>query len=127
MQRDKWTFDLTAAELTKAAEAKRVFHAERLEFWNAAQEKVMADVKEKGLDVEEGIGAMHSNVTRGYHGAQIVIDSTYQRQLNECFEKIEEHRTKLSEYVGWVQVLNANNSRTYSLNADDYLYFFGKM
>lgn len=125
MQRDKWTFDLPAADLTKAAESKRTHHAERFEFWNSAQEKVMAEVKEKGLEVQEGLGG-GSNVTSRYSGAQIVIDGTYQRKLNECFEKIEEHRRKLSEYSGWVQVLSANASRTYNLNADDYLYFFGK-
>lgn len=126
MQRDKWTFELSSAELAKAAEAKREFHADRLKFWQAAQAKVMADVKEKGLEVSEGIGQMHSNVTRAYSGAQIVIDPTYQRKLNECFEKIEEHREKVSEYAGWVQVLSANSGRNYQLNADDYLFFFGK-
>jgi hypothetical protein len=126
MQRDKWTFDLTATDLAKAAEAKHAFHSERFAFWQAAQGKVMADVKEKGMEVSEGVSNMHSNVTRAYSGAQILIDPTYQRKLDECFEKIEEHREKVSQYAGWVQVLAANSSRTYQLNADDYLYFFGK-
>lgn len=125
MQRDRWTFDLSATELAKAADAKQAHHAERLTYWKSAEEKVMADVKEKGLTVEEGLGA-GSNVSPRYGGAMIAIDVTFQKKLNECFEKIQEHQKKFAEYSGWVQVLNANTNRTYQLNADDYLYFFGK-
>ena len=57
---------------------------------------------------------------------EIVIDATYQRKLNESATKIEEHRRKVAEYDGWVQVLTANKGRTYPLHADDFLFFFGK-
>jgi uncharacterized membrane-anchored protein YjiN (DUF445 family) len=126
MKRNEWTFELKTEALAEAAKAKAAFHAGRLEFWKSAEEGVMKDVREKGISVEQSLaGNAYSNVSRGA-SPQIVIDDTYQRKLNEASEKIREHLGKVREYDGWVQVLSANGGRTYQLNADDYLYFFGK-
>jgi len=128
MKRQEWTFDIAAAELAKASQAKVIHHTDRLSFWKGSQEKVMQEVREKGLSIETsaaGFGYSGSNV-RPKNMPQIVIDDTYQRRLEESNEKIQEHQRKLSEYEGWVQVMADNQSRTYPLNADDYLFFFGK-
>jgi hypothetical protein len=125
MKRNEWSFDITAEKLAAAAGAKQEFHTGRLNFWKSAQDKVMAEVKEKGISIEESAaGANYSNKS-GY-GPEIVVDNTFQRRLAETTTKIREHTTKVSEYDGWVQVLAANAGRTYPLNADDYLFFFGK-
>jgi len=126
VKRDEWVFELPAAKLADAARAKVEFHQQRLGFWKAAQDGVMAEVREKGLHVEESLaGPNYSNMSANY-GPQIVVDATYQRKLNEANGKIEEHTRRLREYEGWVQVLDGNGGRMYPLHADDYLYFFGK-
>jgi hypothetical protein len=126
MKRNEWTFELKTEQLLDAATAKVAHHTQRLEFWRGAEESVMKEVREKGISVEQSLaGANYSNKSPGY-GPQIVIDETYQRKLNEASTKIREHTQKVSEYDGWCQVLTANTGRTYQLNADDYLYFFGK-
>lgn len=125
MKRDEWIFDFPATKLAAAAKAKLDHHDERLKFWQAAKEKTLAEIKEKGITVSDSQSDSSSNIQRGYH-AQIMVDQTYQRQLNESANKIESHRDKVREYTGWVQVLEANQDRTYSLEADDYLFFFGK-
>lgn len=124
MKRNEWIFEFTAGKLTDATTAKMAHHKSRLEFWNAAQTAVMADVREKGLSVETSLAG--DNYSNARHGPQIVVDETFHRKLNEASAKIKEHTGKLAEYDGWLQVLCASTGRTYPLNADDYLFFFGK-
>lgn len=127
MKRDEWVFELKSEQLAAAARAKVEHHTGRLEFWQQAQAKVMEEVKAKGLSVEASLAGFDygSNVS-SRATPQIMVDQTYQRQLSEAHTKIIEHRKKVSEFKGWVQVLEANGGRTYPLNADDYLFFFGK-
>ena len=126
MKRDQWVFELPSEQLAEAAEAKRKHHEARLAFWTDAQEKVMTDVREKGIGVETSLAHGSSTASMRYGMPEIVIDATYQRKLHEASAKIEKHRMKVAEYDGWVQVLRANKGRMYPLHADDYLFFFGK-
>ena len=130
MQRDKWVFKLPASQLVTAAQAKVDFHTERLAFWQDASKKTMVEIREKGISVETSLAGDNynagSNVTSRGFGPQIVVDETFQRRLNEADGKIKEHIGKLKEYTGWLQVLKANDGRSYQLHSDDYLYFFGK-
>ena len=82
--RKEWKFQYPCSQLQEAARKKKEYHAERLKWWQAEQNKVIADVREKGLEVRE------QEITRGARG-EIVIDATYQRRLNECFSKVKEH------------------------------------
>jgi hypothetical protein len=127
MKRDGWTFEISAAALADAAKAKLQHHQGRLMHWTRARDAVMDDVRQKGISVETSMAENHysSSVARGYEPT-IVVDALFQRRLNEASQKIAEHTKKCAEYDGWVQVLSANKDRTYPLNADDYLFFFGK-
>ena len=124
MLRNEWEFEFKSESLAEAARNKTEHHKQRLEFWSKEQDKVIVDVKEKGLSVEESLaGSQYSN--RG-HQPQIVVDNVFQHRLNEAASKVKEHTAKVTEYDGWRQVLEANSGRTYKLNADDFLFFFGK-
>lgn len=125
MLRDEWQFQFSAAQLLKAASEKGKHHAERLKWWEGQQRTIMADCKKKGLSIQESVGAQYSTSNAAF-GAQITVDSTFQRKLAECHIKIEQHRTKAEEYRGWVQVFEANKGQTLELHADDYLHFFGR-
>ena len=127
MMRAEWEFKFTSDQLAQAAREKVAHHAARLEFWTAAQEKVMQEVRERGLSVEMSLDPRRFDGTsRGSYAPAIVVDETFQRRLNEASDKIKHHKETLAQYEGWVQVLEANGGRTYPLNADDFLYFFGK-
>lgn len=128
MQRDHWSFEYTAAALEKAARAKVDFHAGRLTFWRSAKEATMKEVREAGIEVDEGVdvGAQyHSNTTR-LQGPRVMVRTDLQGKLTECAGKIREHADKVTEYDGWVQVLAADPGKRLSLHSDDYLFFFGK-
>lgn len=121
--RDKWEFQFASSDLVSATQSKVDHHTARLAFWKKAQEELMAEIKEKGLSiVQSAAGSSYSNTGMG---PQVAVDLTYQRRLQETSTKISEHTGKLSQYIGWLQVLKAND-KTFTLHADDYLFFFGK-
>lgn len=122
-QRDKWEFEYTAAKLAEAAEAKREHHVGRLDWWQAKRAEVIQRIKDSGMDVRESLAVSKSP---GYGQAQIVIDSTMQKDLGEAVSKVEEHEDRVRGYDGWVQVLRANPEARLKLHHDDYLFFFGE-
>jgi hypothetical protein len=130
MQRDKWEFQYTSKQLLDAAKSKVDFHTARLGVWETRKKQVVEETKEKGLTVEQtevmGYGDAMSNTRHSGYSPQIMVNAVYQRQLNEAVSKIGEHHQKLSEYESWAEVLSGNKDRTYELNAEDYLFFFGK-
>lgn len=126
MLRDKWEFKFTAKKLADGATKKFRHHRERVLFWQDAKAKVMAEVKESGIEVTESAACNNtSNYTRGMT-PQVMVRNDLQIRLTECHEKIQEHQRKVNEYAGWLQVFENNPETQLSLNADDYLYFFGE-
>ena len=55
MKRDEWKFEYTAARLAEAAEAKIAHHTERLAFWKAKRDEVLATIRAEGLEIDEKI------------------------------------------------------------------------
>ena len=115
--RREWKFQYPCSQLQEAAHKKNKYHAERLKWWQAQQNSVMDEVRAKGLEVRE------RQVTGGKRG-EIVIDPTYQRRLDECCSKTEEHQELTVEYTTWERVFELNPSVTVELDAED-IQFFG--
>jgi hypothetical protein len=132
MIRTEWKFRYSSQALADAAEAKKMHHQARAEWWSKKQEEVIAEVKEKGLEVAESLsmqyGALNSFVgaSAANKGAQLVVKNDYQTQLNECHTKINQHSGLVKMYDGWIQVLLANKDDRLDLDIEDYLFFFGK-
>jgi len=53
MKRDEWKFEYTAARLAEAADAKISHHGERLAFWKAKRDEVLATIRAEGLEIDE--------------------------------------------------------------------------
>lgn len=125
MQRDHWIFEYTAESLNKATIAKIQHHQNRLKFWMDAKEATLKEVRESGIEVDEGIdvGIAYSNKSRG---PRVLVRTDLQGKLEECAQKIMEHGGRIREYEGWSQVLSSDPGKRLALNADDYLFFFGK-
>lgn len=131
MKREEWKFQYNAKDLALAAKVKRDHHKQRLEWWEQKQSDVIAEVKEKGLEVSESIAmeyatSQFSGSLGSARGAQLVVKNDYQQKLNECNQKMRSHDGKVREYNGWLQVLEANDNQTLELDIEDYLFFFGK-
>src|SRR5580692_4016514 len=101
MLRDEWGFDFTAARLAKAAATKKIHHEDRLKFWQDAKTKVMAEVRDSGIEVNESLANSYSNKSAGF-GPQVMVRNDLQTKLTECHSKLQEHAAKVREYDGWV-------------------------
>lgn len=128
-KRDEWEFEYTAANLAKGAEDQQAFRLSRVQAWTEAKDKVMAEIRESGIEVHESVGAQmasYSNSTQSV-GPQIGINPQFQKKLAECHAKIQTHTQAAAEYNGWAQVLSANKESRLKLTQADWLYFFGKV
>lgn len=134
MLRAEWKFQYNAGRLADAAKTKMDHHNSRKAWWKDQQDTVIAEVREKGLEVSEPIAMQYGSTAvisrhlagNAVGGAQIVVKSEYQEKLNECATKIQSHSTKAEEYAGWVQLLQANPNNALDLDIHDYLFFFGE-
>ena len=124
-KRDEWEFEYTASKLAEGAAKQKDFRLGRVTWWKEAQAKVMAEVKESGLEVSESVAASISNYTQ-MAGPQVMVRGDLQKKLSECHTKIQSHQQAADEYDGWVQVLSANPESRLKLTQADWLYFFGK-
>lgn len=124
VNRHNWQFEYSAASLLHAARNKVQLHKSRLDFWSKAKDKVMAEIRESGIDVAESSAG--SNYTKSGMTPHVVIDTTLQSKLTECHQKVHEHNNQIKDYEGWMQVMEDNPGKNFQLTIDDYLYFFGK-
>lgn len=126
--RDNWEFEYTASKLAEGAEKQKAHRLSRVLAWTEAKDKVMAEVKESGIEVSESAAAdMKSYHSTQSAGPRVTVRHDLQAKLTECHQKIESHRAAAAEYDGWVQVLTANPESRLKLTQSDWLYFFGKV
>lgn len=126
--RNRWTFTFAAADVLVGARKKRKHHESRVTWWQAQQKKIVAEVRRKGLEVQESVAQQYlatSAMNAPLRGKRIVVTDRYQEKLNECHTKIREHADKVRAYGGWALVLEGRIEKL-SLTADDYLFFFGE-
>lgn len=129
MNRNNWEFEYTARMLADAAQQQKDYRLSRVTVWEGKKAEVMARIKESGITVHESVADKMTSYTvsnMGRNGPQITIDTTMQRDLSECAEKIQTHRQAATEYDGWIQMLNDNPEDRVKLKHNDWMYFFGK-
>lgn len=128
MLRDDWEFEYRTADLAAAADKKRQHAEERLAWWTKKKEEVFAKIRSEGLDIDESLAEQYSSFSnKGAFGPRVVVRDDFQRDLNECAQKITEWGTKLRDYEGWHQVLSAQQPySTLKLDHADWLHFFGQ-
>ena len=127
--RTEWEFEYTARDIAVGAAKQKEFREGRVAVWTEAKQKVMAEIRESGLEVTESVAASMSNYTKtsSDFGPQVTVRHDLQKKLTECHEKIKTHQHAVAEYDGWVQVLSANPESRHKLTQADWLYFFGKV
>lgn len=129
MNREEWEFEYTASKVAEGAAAQKEHRLGRVAAWTEAKAKVMAEVKDSGIEVSESLAAdmkSYHNTTAAY-GPQVLVKADLQKKLTEAHQKITSHTRAAAEYDGWVQVLRANPEARLKLTQDDWLYFFGKV
>jgi hypothetical protein len=126
-KRNEWQFPYTAAQVAEGARLQREFRRSRVAWWADEKAKVLAEIRESGLEINESIAATISNYTSQQPGGpQVMIRPELQRKLAECHAKIQSHQQAADEYAGWIDVLKDRPSMSLQLTHMDWLYFFGK-
>lgn len=107
---------------------QKEYRESRAAAWTEAKQKVMTEIRESGLEINESMaaGMVHYTKSASDYGPQVVVRHDLQKKLTECHEKIKEHQSAIEAYDGWVQVLSANPESRFKLTQADWLYFFGK-
>lgn len=126
--RQEWEFEYTARNLAEGAAKQKAFRLSRVDWWTEAKAKIMAEVKDSGLEISESVAAgIGSYTSTQVAGPQVMVRADLQKKLSECHGKIQTHQQAAAEYDGWVQVLEANPENRLKLTQADWLYFFGKV
>jgi histidinol-phosphate/aromatic aminotransferase/cobyric acid decarboxylase-like protein len=123
-KREGWEFEYTASKVAEGAVRQRQFRLAKVLWWKEAKAKVMAEIKESGIEVSESVADQISNYSTQAIGPRVMVRSDLQTKLTECHQKIQQHQQAADEYAGWVQVLRANPENRLKLTQADWLYFF---
>lgn len=126
MLRNDWKFSYTTEQLLEAAKAKLDYRLSRVSFWQSRLDEAMETLKTSGIEVTESVAAAHGSTYNSRRGTTIQIDPKIEAQVDECQEKLKEHRTEAAAYRGWVEVFTGNPGLSLDLKYGDWLYFFGR-
>lgn len=126
MKRTSWEFPYTADKLLDAARAKNAHHTSRLEWWEGKKAETLTKIRAEGISVDESLAAAIGASNSYGRGPAVSVDDTLLRDLNECLVKVNEHRGKSADYAAWSEVLASQGQSSFSLNQDDWLFFFSK-
>ena len=115
--RSKWTVEVEAHHLLKAAAARVEYHKGRVEWWSAQRADAEAKLREGGITIK------HFDNSSGVR-AEAVLDQTLSRRITECERKVESHRQLEKRYRAFVSFFGLSSpAAKFKLNADDVLYF----
>jgi len=128
MQREKWCFTYTAAQLAEASTEKILHHEERLNFWKSRRETVIATIRSDGIEVDESALQMINNPkARDWDlPSEVMVRNDLRKELTDCTRKLAYHTELRDTYDGWRQALVANAASSHALDIDDWLFFFGR-
>ena len=121
--REEWVFEYSSNQVLQGANQQKEFRLSKVQWWKAAKEKVMAEIRESGIEINESLAALTYSTTSAM-SPKIKVNETLQKQLLECHNKIQQHQQAADEYEGWIQVLKDNPDLDLKLTQADWLYFF---
>jgi hypothetical protein len=122
MKQTEHLFQFRGSQLASACAAEQAYHQERLEYWRAEQERLVAEAK--GLTAV--VRVEEQSVTGGKR-YQIIADITGAQTINwklgTAGQKIDIHRGKVEEYKLKGAAYATQPERAYELDPSDVAYF----
>src|SRR5438477_2924421 len=117
--RNAWKFQYTADKLLSAAETKLSWHEGRLGFWAGKQSEVKDKIRGEGIEINESVAfgdAGYTAISNSGRGASVSIKHVLVNDLNECTNKMVEHRAKNKDYDAWPEVVRTQGQLALKLN-----------
>lgn len=122
MNQDKHLFQFNGAKIASACAAEQGYHQERLDYWRAEQERIVAEAR--GLTA---VVKVEEQAVTGGKRYQIVADISGAQALNWKLQtagsKIDHHRGKVEEYKLKGAAYSTQAERAYELDPTDVAYF----
>lgn len=129
MLRDDWKFPYRVNQLLEGAKSKVAFYEDRVKYWEGKRTEVMTKIKAEGIEVEESVAAddkAYFSNTR-HRGPVVSVRNDLAADLQECHQKIADHRQHVAVYDGWLAMLKDRPAdEVLQLEHDDWLFFFSK-
>ena len=122
--RDRWVFDYPLERIVAAVRAKISFHQSRVGHYSARMDEVMANIRERGITIQEVIDDPFSNAT-SYRMEAAQIDPELNRQMSDVQKKRKHHQMRVMEYTRWLDNLTAGVRPTHLPLTIDDVEFFG--
>lgn len=123
--REEWVFEYSSNQVLQGANQQKEFRLSKVQWWKAAKEKVMTEIRESGIEITESVAGLTYSTT-SVMSPKISVNDTLKKQLLECHTKIQEHQQAADRYEGWIQLLNDNPDLELKLTYSDWLYFLGE-
>lgn len=130
MKRTEWEFNYTVARVLEAAKAQLAYYESRLAWWTDKRNETKIKIQAEGIEIDESVTAGDGgkySTSNNFRGESVTIRNDLVKDLNECVNKVAEHRGRIQIMSGWVEVLGAQPAHgTLILHHDDWLFFFSK-
>ncbi len=124
MTKHEWKFARLGSELLTGAQSKKQICEGKLAWWKTRKEDLIKTIP-AGVTMEES-QVNYSSATTSFGAPQLIIDPTLQKHLKEAHSRLTNLSERIKEYDGWIQILEKNATQTFSVDHDDWLFFFGK-
>lgn len=122
MRRKEWTVDFPAGDVREAAGAKAAHHAQREKHYADVVERVVGEIKERGIIIEERPDPRFGVST--YYEPHGRIDPELDKQLGDAQSKLSHHRSHRAEFERWVGMLSQGCAPdSLPLDIDDVEFF----
>jgi hypothetical protein len=116
MNRQTHRFRYLGQQIAAACTAEVEYHEERIRFWENARDGAIAACKSAGFTVKE-------HAISGGKRAEMVIDQTFQRRVDEAVSKVSSHQSARDRYRIEAGAYGAQPSGYFDLDPDDVVYF----
>lgn len=116
MNRHTHRFRFVGQQIAEACAANVEYHDSRVAFWVKERSDAIDACKTAGFTVKE------YTVTGGTR-AEMVVDPTLQRRVDEAVNKIATHQAARDRFRVEAGAYGAQPTRDYELDPDDVVYF----
>ena len=78
--REEWVFEYSSNQVLQGANQQKEFRLSKVQWWKAAKEKVMAEIRESGIEINESLAALTYSTTSAM-SPKIKVNETLQKQI----------------------------------------------
>lgn len=114
--RTSWKFQYRGSALYRASQKLATYHQERRHFWENELTIAEDDLRTTGVDFRE------QQVTGGTR-IDLVIDPPKQARVQECRNKVEEHKKLEEEFDTYARAFQLNPDVNLELDVSDMRFF----